>query len=495
MESLAKKIKFLQQYKNIKLIFIISIISFLYFLAIGTDIIPYIRGPAPYPPDWRWEYYFVNTLSRIWFPLFVIGLIFFLFTKITNFHKNNSENKLIFILILLNFLLQMALLYYSRSGISVLLHRIINPDLNGYFTAALSIDSFSGFLQNFNKNVLSLPMHAQGHPPGAIIFFWLINKIAYFLPNTDFIFKIFAPHHSDVRSLWNMLQSYQKLGAIIAGFLIPFLSSITLVPLYYVTKYIYGKEAGINSIFLYSFIPSILLFIPINDVFLPLFSTISLFLFLKGINENNRVLIFFGGLILSFGIFFSLSLLPIIFMFFILFLISFYRRKMLFTLISLLLGGQFLLGFLILPILLFVFFKFNFIEVGITITSGLPQFRAYNIWVLYNLYDFFVFSGVPILIIFQVMMKYLFVNLINWRWSNIDDYFIAFLFMLCMLNFSGVVRGETARIWIPFVPFLVVIVAGYMTKSLYVRNYYFIFFLFLQAIQILVMQEFWVTLW
>ena len=495
MESLAKKIKLFQRYKNTRLFLVISIISFLYFLAIGTDIIPYIRGPAQYPPDWRWEYYFVNTLSRIWFPLLVMGSIFFLFTKITNFNKNNNENTLIYILILLNFLLQIALLYYSRSGMLVLFHRIINPDLNGYFTAALSIDSLSGFLQNFNKNVLSLSMHAQGHPPGAILFFWFINKIAYFFPSADFIFKIFPPHHPDVRSLWNMLLPYQKLGAIIAGFFIPFLSSITLIPLYYVTKYIYGKEAGINSIFLYSFIPSILLFIPINDVFLPLFSTISLVLFLKGINENNGILIFLGGLILSFGIFFSLSLLPLIFMFFILFILFFYQKKSLFNFIFISLGVKFLVGFLALPLLLFVFFKFNFIEVGITIISGQASSRAYSTWIFYNLYDFFIFSGIPVLIIFLIITKNVLINVINKRWRKIDNLFLAFTFMLFLLNFSGFIRAETARIWIPFVPFLVVIVAGYMTKSLYIPKYYFIFILFLQAMQILVMQEFWVTLW
>ena len=182
-------------------------------------------------------------------------------------------------------------------------------------------------------------------------------------------------------------------------------------------------------------------------------------------------------------------------MFFILFMLFFYQKRSLLNFIFISLGVKFLVGFLALPLLLFVFFKFNFIEVGITIISGQASSRAYSTWIFYNLYDFFIFSGIPVLIIFLIIAKNVLINVINKRWRKIDNVFIAFTFMLFLLNFSGFIRAETARIWIPFVPFLVVVVADYMTKSLYVRSYYFIFFLFLQAIQILVMQEFWVTLW
>jgi hypothetical protein len=76
--------------------------------------------------------------------------------------------------------------------------------------------------------------------------------------------------------------------------------------------------------------------------------------------------------------------------------------------------------------------------------------------------------------------------------------------MLLILNFSGSVRGETGRIFSIFMPFMVLIAAGFTTNNLKFTPHHngagfttrqFGVFLALQALQILVMQEFWVMLW
>ena len=121
-----------------KYFILIASITFLFCLAIGFDITPLLRGPAPYPPEWQWEYFFVNTLSKIYLPLLIIFLLlgFFWISETKKIFETKTKRFLL-VLIFLSFLLQMSILFFSRSGVPVLVHRIINPDLNSYFTASL----------------------------------------------------------------------------------------------------------------------------------------------------------------------------------------------------------------------------------------------------------------------------------------------------------------------------------------------------------------------
>src|SRR5947207_11203313 len=107
-------------------------ITFLFCLAIGFDISPYLRGPAPYPPEWQWPYFFVNTLSRIYLPVLCIILFIGLFwwQERKNIFTNKRTKLFLSLMIILSFLFQMSLLFFSRSGVSVLILIFINPELN-----------------------------------------------------------------------------------------------------------------------------------------------------------------------------------------------------------------------------------------------------------------------------------------------------------------------------------------------------------------------------
>src|SRR5207244_3245226 len=121
--------------------------------------------PAPYPPEWRWPYFFVNTLSRIYLPIFLIFVLMIIF--LLKEHTKHVFKKIPFFLlclVLLNFLFQLSILFFSRSGILVIIHRIIEPTLNGYFTASLPIGNLSDFLHTYNGTILHFVYHAKAHP-------------------------------------------------------------------------------------------------------------------------------------------------------------------------------------------------------------------------------------------------------------------------------------------------------------------------------------------
>jgi len=473
-----------------KLIIWIFLLTTIFSLSIAFDLSPYLRGPAPYPPDWRWSYLFINTFSKLWFPLTIaVSILFVVYITEEMQLKTIFKNKFIalIVLVLLSLLFQLSVIYFSRAGLGVLLHRIIDPNLNGYFTTSLHIKNITIFLKNYSQNVLSYSMHAQGHPPGAILFFYFINSIFKLLPSLNI--NTLNINHKDVDLIWKSLSVYQKETALFSSIFIPVLSSLVLIPLYFVGELLYGARAGLRASYLYIFVPSVVLFIPINDVFIPLISTTSFAIFLYALKRENNFYLALSTFIFSLGLFFSLSVLPLILIF--LFFLFYYLYKKRISLKAVL---YFVIGLLLLPFCLIVF-GINSLDLVKVLLSGLPKGRKYTTWLFYDLYDFFIFSGIAYLLTFSLQITRILKVLFLKRKIKIDILLFSFTFMLFALDLSGSVRGEVARIWLPFYSFLVIIIAGFITNFLNFSKKQIIFFLLLQFMQIIVMQEFWVTLW
>lgn len=477
----------------------IILVTILFLAAIGFDISSFLRGPAPYPPEWQWTYLFINTLDRIYLPIIFISILIVLFwfsEKKKGFFVKHTKLLLVSIIIL-SFLFQISVQFFSRAGVPVLIHRIINPELNGYFTAALPIQNAGDFLNTYNQNILKFVYHAKSHPPGAILLFFFIKQLISAFPVLGNIASSFSPTHADVKLIWEALLPSERATAIFSAFLIPFLSVLSVIPLYYSSKILYGAKTALRSVFLFVFIPSVVLFLPINDSFLHIFAITAFFFMLKGIKQKKLLYVSLSGLTLFLGVFFNLSLLPLVILLGTFFLFTKYKVKKLQFKDLLKSGLAFSLGFILLPFLLYITLYFDFIEMLRIIMGSVPDIhtRSYKIWIFYNLYDFFIFSGIPITIAFFLCIKQLFLNICAKRWKYIDYVVTAFLFMLILLNFSGSIRGETGRILVIFMPFMALIAANFATNNLKFTTRQFGIFLALQALQILVMQEFWVMLW
>jgi methylthioxylose transferase len=475
-----------------KLLFATITISLLFFVAIGFDLSPLLRGPAPHPIEWQWPYLFVNTLNKILPSIILIFTILYLFNffdKLKTGKLEKYEKVFLPLVVILSFLFELSVIYFSRAGLFVLLQRTIMPGANGYFATAVSINSFSNFLTNFNSIVSTLPMHAEVHTPGVEILYFFINCFFNLFPLVNKVPSLFSPSSVSVFSVWTTLMPYQKSGALFISLFIPFVASFITVPLYYLFKLQDNAKNALRGIFLYIFVPSITLFLPLPDVLFSLFPILG-FLFLILVNKKNNVMfIFLSGLTLSVGFFFSLSLLPFILMFLIVILFQHLRHKeKIIRFVHKL--GYFFVGLILPYVFLYAFYGFNIIQVSNTILGlTVTAYRSYAVWLFYNLYDFFIFAGIPILICFIYAMKK------NFKKIKDNYLFLSFFLTLLILNISGNVRGETARLWIPFIPFLILITVSFLTKEYKLKTKDFLIILLVQAVQVLVMQEFWVSLW
>jgi len=474
------------------LLFIAFTLSSAFAILVAFDVTPYLRGPAAYFPDWRWEYNFVNTYPKIWLPILVATLILLLFYKIETQKKWFLKREVRFLptFAVLSFILQFALMFTNRAGVNGLLSRIINPGVNGYFTTAIQIHSVPEFLKNYNSNVLSFSMHAQGHPPFAILFFYYINELFKATPFLYGYVTNISPSTHLINIIWMSLSLDEKLGALFSTLFIPFLVALITILVYYLSKKLYDTKIALRTLVAFTFIPSVLLFIPINDVFISIFPLGSLLIILKGVETKNKLSIFLSGLIFSVGIYFSISLLPLLLIF-----VIYIFAKLNFKLDNVLKCSLFfLMGNCLIPLALFVFFKFDSIQMFSILMKGLPENRHYSTWVFYNLYDFFVFTGIPFAIIYAALFYTQTKYLISKQWKKIDVLFASFSLILLLVNFSGVVRGEVARIWLPFVPFYILPLIGFISKKNFSTRQFVLLFA-LQLLIVLTINEFWVTFW
>lgn len=494
--NLSKSFNFIKKNRAFSSLVLLSLVFF--FLVI-FDFLPFLRGPAPYPPEWQWPYFFVNTIDKIYAPVLVFAVFLFIFFKSENKKSILSKKTFILPLIIVGFsiLIQLSVLYFSRAGINVLLGRIINPEINGYFTASTGVKNIYDFLNTYNSQILSFVYHAKAHPPGAILIFYLIKQIiapfSNLFPSVDNLNLT----HEKINLIWQGLSKADKLTALVSPFAIILISSLSVIPTYLASKLIYGGKTAKRSIFLLLLVPTLVFFVPINDTFLQIFSITSFYFLLKGLKSLNYSYFIASGLMLFLGVFFNLSLLPVAIILFLFALFYLLRKQLLNFKFAILASLSFAFGLLSPLIFLKLTFNFDFIKMVQIIMANVPDIhtRSYTLWIYYNLQDFLIFSGIPVTISFLTLsfenIKSVFTKTLN----NLDIFSFSLLLMLLILDFSGSVRGETGRLWSPYAPFIVMSASYYLTEKLRLNRRFFAVILLLMFLQLLVMQEFWVMLW
>lgn len=470
----------------IRLVFIISVV---FYMAIAFDLTPLLRGPADSIIESRWPYYFVDTFSKIWIFIPIFIWLVWLTKKINEANKINAKTELIILalIVVLTFSFQIALVYFSRFGITILFRRFVDPGINGYFTTALSIDNVSDFLSTFPDivNARTLSQHASGHPPGAVLLLrWLINLLS-FTPQSQISF-LNNIHPGWAKDLWNTLNIHQKFASIILPFILHLLSSLTVIPFYFVSKeFLKNSKVALKTTMLYAVIPSLSFFALIFDPIYAIFPLIATFLILIGVRTGQQKFFFTAGLACGIGLFFTAAVLTYI------------AGLTIFTLLSLKTTFvksviNFLSG-LLSVILIFFLLNFDLINSLLAVIHNQAS-RDYLPWLIYNPYDFFVFMGLPISIVFLIQ-TYLVIKQKITMEIVLTKLFATFWITFLILIISGASRGEVGRIWLLFMFVPILLVGNFINNSVKFGYKQYLILFTLLFVQTIVMEEFWVPIW
>ncbi len=468
-----------------KKLFIIFAVTFAVSLLIAFNVSPYLRGPAPYPPENRWEYIFVNTADKLWAPIAVFLLVLYLYKRSMLQMDKKTFNAKIFLfkLILLGAVFNLAILYFSRSGVGVLFRRVALPEINGQFETAITIKSFPEYVRNLERLIPSLPLHSNTHPPGMVGFYFLLNKLICSVPVN--IQQLLPAPKNTGAILFESLNVCQRGSAYLISLLSLMLPWLTVIPVFYISKLVFDEEKAVTAAFLYLFIPALVMFVPIADTYYSLFPLSAFYFLISAMKAKSRYLYLLSGLIFSMGLFFSFSVIPVLIIFYLFLLLSFMNKEILFKEFTEALV-YFTVALLTVPGLLLLT-DVNYIRLIETVSVYIAK-RSYLPWLFFNLYDFFVLLGIPYFLLF------LYSSVKNFSKPIISGSFqkklnLCFWVMIILLDVSGFVRAETSRIWLPFVPFIVILVSDMFSYRPGFNK--FIIFVTMQFIFLLLIQEFW----
>ena len=471
------------------LILIVFFFTLIFLIAIAVDASPFLRGPADSVIESRWPYYFVNTFSKLWIfaPIYMGFLLIIRRVDTLKNIKTSREWLILICLVLLVFAFQLALVYFSRFGITVLFRRLVDPGINGYFTESLNIDNLSSFLSNFPAMVNSrtLSQHASGHTPGAVLLTKGLVDLISLVP-TNYISFLNNFQVGWAKDLWNSLTLHQKFAGITIPFLLHLLSSVVIIPFYFIAKSIFGDvRSSFRTTILYSVIPSLSFFALVMDPLYALFPLIATLLILAGVRRKQSNYFFLAGITCGIGLFFTAAILTYLAGLFVFVVIS--NKTVLVKSVI-----KFLTG-IVYVVLIFYLIRFDLIASLQAVIHNQAS-REYLHWVAYNPYDFFVFMGLPLSIIF-IYQTYLIIRKKIVLNSILKNVFLAFWITFLTLIISGASRGEVGRIWLLFMFIPVIFAGNFINQTVKFSNKQFLILFTLLFIQTIILEEFWVPIW
>jgi len=435
-------------------------------VAIVFDFTPLLRGPAPYPPEWRWAYVWPPNLipwNLIW-PLGVLALAGGWYWATRKALQLNALQLLTLIGLALAF--RLSIESVRNEGLSIVA-RMLNPTYFGYFTPAAAIEDLPNFLRTFTRDQLSLPYdRVQTHPPGNVVFYWLIIHGVDSLP---FISKLAAPLiEPRLAALPDWINNY-SMAEIIAGslaaFIVPLLSALSLWPLYQLGKILWDEQTARLACWLYIFIPALTVFTPVTDDLFTLWAALSLWLVVSGLVQEQLWRIALAGFIWGLGLFMSFGLLALGLSGWL--LIVLYRQRQL----KIALQECLVLGVAGSLIWIMAWATFNLnpfliYQNSLAAHGAVTSSRSYWLWLFYNPYDVLIFAGLPIAIFALGAVFRLGQQLLNQEPLSLADQTLAACLLAMLLVFlSGSVRGETARILLFVYPWLALFAAGQISRT------------------------------
>ena len=313
-----------------------------------------------------------------------------------------------------------------------------------YYSDVPKVDQVGllAFMRDYAKPELfsTLSGHAQTHPPGGILFLWIVSKFFGY----------------------NLLAA--SLGSVV-------FTSLTVIPIYLLAKELYGESIGRYTLALFLITPNFVMFTGTSmDGPFTVFPILSLYLFYKGKGSERAIRYgFLIGISLSCGMLMTYSTVFIGLFFNVVILLTLIldRKGFRHTLTLLLIAGVTFTAFYL---LMFLFTGFNLLEalqasIGKdreALGTGYETVGLYLHLSVGNLFAFLIGIGIPMTTVWVRQVVQTIRD--GWRGEPIDIYVTGYLISLLAVAFSALFTMEVERVWIFMVPFILIPVAKYLSQ-------------------------------
>jgi hypothetical protein len=444
-------------------------------ILLATDVWPGVRGPA----NWQWQRRVLGSPAPLLGIAAVFGLTVWLAARIRSEWGralNTLRLPLLAAAILVIFAQMLLLTAAEPGGLSNVPRRVMDPSFTSYHTIAREVSDPVDFLRRYHHLQPRFGfVHGPSQPPGRVLFFWAVNRWAS-EPGRTRVLLALGESLGGIPSGPPGTTDAERAGALLAGYLLIAVGALALVPLVVLVGGRCDPGAVGASILLFASLPSFLLFTPETDHLLLLLSLTAAVFAVEAVRHASSkwspALAFGAGIAASIGAFVSFTVLAGIAAWGValagMVLFARFRGEMLMRSGRfLLLATAALLGFAAVPMVTSAL-GMNWPAVFREATEAAYRVqvqihgREYSTWVLWNLWDFALFLGPPLVVAWLSRIAVELPAVLHRRGAvglsaiPIEVPFaLALVISVLALDLSGKILGETGRIWMFLMPLAV----------------------------------------
>ena len=385
-------------------------------------------------PYWPWRY---GDASLAPF-LAIAGLAFaIVWTAAERFRATGAARLPLAALALVHVALIFSFAALTDQGLAGIGERVRHPDITSYHTEAAGLEDPSAWLADYHKRLPQMIGHTQTHPPGPVLYY----------------------------VLWNRLFGPEK-GADFGGLFLGLLSGLA-IPLIFVAAKRASNDVGaaFSAALVWMPMPSLILMPGAFDAVYPLFTLGLIALWIPAAwGADLRAAAGFGALLAA-ALFFTHSLLVLGALFGLIGVAPLLsaddrgarlNRLARSSAVALAVCG----GLFVLAKVAWGYDHLAALQTSIRIQEGLSQAwdRPWRLTVVWDVYDFFLASGWATAALVALFC-------IRWAKGGLNEaqrlrwFASAALATLAIVDLSGLLRAETARVWLFLQP-LTLILAG-----------------------------------
>jgi len=450
---------------------------------VGTDAWPGLRGPE----NWRWAR---RPLASAW-PLLGLALVFLAQVGVARrvaavWGTGRSLVRVPWLsaAILLTFASMVLLTAAEPGGLANVPRRVLDPSFTSYHTVAARVDDVRDFLRRYPRLQHRFPVHGPSQPPGRVLFFHAANRWAGASPERTARLLAWGERLGGVPKGPGGTTDAQRAGALVAGYLLMLLGAGAVAPVIAVVGGRFHAPASGAAVLLMGVLPSYLLFTPQTDHLVLLLTLGAAAFLLEAMRFAARrkavPFAFAAGLAAGLSLFVSFTSLAALGAWGVGLagMVAFGVRRGV-PLPSgrkvARLAGAGAVGFL-LPVLAVAGAGMDWLAVfrECLVAAARVQTeihgRRYSTWVVWNLWDFVLFLGLPLTVVWLGRTRD---EIREWRRGRGLDpaaritgeplreglleipFALTLVAVVLGLDLSGRILGETGRIWMFLMPLAV----------------------------------------
>lgn len=193
--------------------------------AIAIDLAPWVRGPAPYPPEWQWLYQPLalappSAVLVLSFLVYAVLVALVLHPTVVPWRSVRMRRNTALALGVAGFMaLQVAAAWANKGHVlNDIIWHTYEPPGNGYFMTAVRVDDFWQTLHNYAAAMPLFPHHRpQTHPPGIFLFYSAFIALFERLPEFSGWFAAQARSWAPPTQDWVLLRDQYVPAAFFSG--------------------------------------------------------------------------------------------------------------------------------------------------------------------------------------------------------------------------------------------------------------------------------------